>query len=124
MSQSFKDGEFCHQYAIRMPDSQLYGSKTFNPAEMAQGFMMGPGMVFGMPWGDEEEEDELIVTPPAVWYDRKEAEKALTQLQAQAKQMGIEYWHGQVVERLCSPFTAPQEQAAFVDDITDWLKGQ
>ncbi|HEX4713511.1 MAG TPA: hypothetical protein VH164_01145 [Ktedonobacteraceae bacterium] len=121
---SFKDGEFVTQYAIRMPDGTLYGSRAMTPADMLpQGFMMGPGMVFGMPWGDEDD-DEEIITPPAVWYDYKEAERALEGLRMQAKQMGIEYWHATIEERLCSPFTTPQGQAAFVDDITTWLKRQ
>lgn len=118
----FKDHEFCTQYAIRCPDGSLYGSHTVNPAEQMGGWtMMGPMAAwFG---GDEEPDEEIIITPPTVWYNRKEVEQALQHLQGQLKNVGIEYWGGQIVERLCSPFTST-DPGQFTDEISKWLREQ
>ena len=127
MGMSFRDHEFVTQYAIRMPDGTLFGSRTFNPAEHMMGpFMGGPGMLMMQMFGSDEDEDlmEEITTPPSVWYDRKEAERALMGIKQMMAQHGIEHWQGTIVERLCSPFTAPQEQRQLVEDVTQWLKSQ
>lgn len=119
---NFQDHEFVKQYAIRMPDSTLFGSRTFSPAEQVMSF--GPFSGFVMAFGDDDDEDEeMITTPPTVWYDRDEAERQLQMIRDQMKMLGIEWWGGVIVERLCSPFTN-EDPGRFADEITEWLGKQ
>lgn len=119
----FQDHVFVTQFAIRLPNQELYGCRTYNPQDMMSGWIgMGMAQGFGGFEGDEDL-DEEITTPPTVWYDRKEVERGLEVLRQQAKTMGIEYWGGQIVERLCSPFTG-ENLEGYVDEIQTWLKEQ
>jgi hypothetical protein len=40
------------------------------------------------------------------------------------KGMGMDFWGGVIVERLCSPFTGDEAGPQFTDEITSWLKDQ
>lgn len=90
-----------HQYAIRMPNGKLYGSKSgYN--------------VFGQP----------ITAKAFVWDDPAAAADQLAQLRDAAQTLGVEDWLGVVVQRICSEFTTADPVEEFASEIEKWAAEQ
>lgn len=99
------DQEFVRQFAIRMPNGELWhrpGSGMFE------------GM-FGLPNAPRR---------AAIWDTPAEAAEALQGIRDKAAQMGISEWFGVVVQRLCTPFTQGDPTEHFADEVTQWMQQQ
>lgn len=91
--------ELAKQFAIRLPNGELYSQCSAS--------------IFGTP------ECKVVV------FDTEEqAGQVLNNLKAVAAQLGIPGWAGWIEHRICSPFSATDPTAAFVDDVTKWAAQQ
>lgn len=98
--------EFTTQYAVRLPNGELFSV----PAACNHG-----SFIFGM---------EPPAPRPVVMNDRAEAEKLLDSLKCQAAQLGITGWAGQIEQRTCSPFSVTDPSAGLGDEVEKWAGTQ
>lgn len=113
--------EFKRQWAIRMPDGNLYVEPAQAeavvdysiPAPMRDYYqMMGLG------------NQTRVSKPngPLIFDHQKPAELKLAELQKRAAAMGVDNWGGAVVERLCTPFTSGDPGVEFAAEVVDWVE--
>lgn len=107
----FRDREFVTQYAIRTPSGELWCNTYSSPWSGISGLFSS---------GDEAPKQE----PPAVWYNREQAQRQLDGLKEQASRIGVLDWFGVVVQRICSPFTTDDPGEHFATDLEEWLRNQ
>lgn len=68
-----------------------------------------------------------ITGSPWIWVERADAEKAMGYFRAYAERLGVEDWHGQIVQQLCTPWVTECDYITaqqFVDELTLWLEQQ
>lgn len=130
------------QYAIRMPDGELY-SRAFQvkmtdaeiqaqkTAEEASEDLTAPSVlrdmnsyqstyqeIFGAPTASVHVK---TVRLPLIFDTREEAESLFADLADHAAQFGVSFWGGRVVERLCTPFTSNDPAQQFGNEIVRWM---
>lgn len=100
--------EFVRQFAIRMPNGQLYCKPRHNwPA------YFGLGLDLPDP-----------APQPYIWDTRDEATATLQSLRGAATEMGIVEWFGVIVERICTPFTQGDPAEHFAAEVDQWVREQ
>lgn len=115
--------DFTHQYAIRMPNGQLYRHIVKSPS--VEDFSIPS------PMRDMLGAIGLICETPAVgdpsvaiFPTRAAAEQKLTELTKQAEAFGVSLYGGVIVERLCTPFTSHDPAVQFSREIAEWALKQ
>lgn len=101
--------DFTHQYAIALPNGELYSRpESFGGSWLANlGLGLGPGYSAPEP-------------RPFVWNSHAEAEAHLQTLRQTAAGVGVELL-GVVVQRVCSPFFVTDPGPALVAELEAWL---
>lgn len=118
--------DFIHQFAIRMPNGQLYRNVVSPPPvedfsiPSAYRDVLG---FFGVA-GSVQPTQVVVESGPAIFTTREEAEKKLAEIAKQAEAFGVNLYGGTVVERLCTPFTSHDPAVQFGREIAEWALKQ
>jgi hypothetical protein len=122
---------FTIQFAIRTPSGRLYaqpGEKQTIEDYDGIGWYRDMMNMFGVMVisGEYPTSGEPPVSQPKplIFDKREDAEKKLTELCEQAARVGVDYYGGAVVSRLCSPFTDSPAPQQFAERVADWLESQ
>lgn len=100
------------QYAIRMPNGELFSMQRMQTerdysVDAATNDMMGVAALFG--FGGGATVSKPVGSPlPVIYTNLADAEQQLKHMREQAAQFGVSHWGGEIVHRICTPFTAGQ----------------
>lgn len=113
-------------YAIRMPNGDLY-SQPGPPVEAPPDYSVPSPMrdmgMFGFLFGSDSTPTKPGPMQPVIFTNQADAEKKLNYLREQAAQFGVTHWGGEIVHRVCTPFTAGQLAGRqFVEGLHRWMK--
>ncbi|WP_104151118.1 hypothetical protein [Mycobacterium intracellulare] len=116
--------DFTRQYAIRMPNGQLY-RHVVKPASVEDFSIPSPMRDMLGALGVFSCEPAVVAEPvPAIFATREDAEKKLAELIKQAEAFGVTLYGGVIVERLCTPFTSHDPAVQFCREISEWALKQ
>lgn len=119
-------GMWLRQYAIRMPNGELYSDVAPQapvddysiPSPMRD--MLGLGSWFGMM--STPAPATRVPTGPVIFSDYPAAKAKLDELRKAARAVGVTVYGGEIVERLCTPFSTGDLVAQFNADLIEWLE--
>lgn len=117
------------QYAIRMPDGSLYSTagpveteRDYSVDSATNDFLGGLGAMLGMTGPTVSKPVGAPV--PLLFLNEQAAQRKLDELRKQAAGMGVTLWGGEIVHRVCTPFTTGSAARQFMTALQSWMERQ
>lgn len=116
---------FTRQYAIRMPNGELF-SHAAQPETVVDDFSVPSPMrdMFAFMGLNTPSAKAAGPTGPVIFNNEKDATAKLDELRTQAATVGVSNYGGEVVHRLCTPFTVGRAAEQFLTEVQEWLDTQ
>lgn len=117
------------QYAIRMPDGSLYSTagpvateRDYSVDSASHDMFSGLGALFGMTGPTVSQPVGAPV--PMLFPNEQAAQRKLEELRKHAAGMGVTLWGGEIVHRVCTPFTTGSAARQFMTALQSWMQQQ